>query len=68
LLTVTGLLVGGLSPIFFPTSPKNTFWIALCIGVFFALLVNFLCPKYEKAGKFWKPIYEFLLKQFPPID
>jgi hypothetical protein len=62
------LLLGGFAPLFFSYLGRNTFWLALGIGLIIGFILNTLRPKYEKAGRFWKVIYAFLLKQMPPPD
>jgi hypothetical protein len=66
-MCITGLLCG-LTIVSFPVHKTHAFWISFGIGSSVAPIVNLLRPKYENTGRFWKPIYEFLLKQMPPPD
>lgn len=44
------------------------FWIGAAIGLAIAAIFNWVRPRYENAGRFWKPIYRFLLEQIPPPE
>ena len=44
------------------------FWTGTAIGCVLAAILNWLRPRYDEAGRFWKPIYRFLLNQMPPPD
>jgi hypothetical protein len=46
----------------------STFWVGTAIGCALATTLNWLRPRYDCAGRFWKPIYRFLLEQMPPPD
>jgi hypothetical protein len=46
----------------------KTWWVGMAIGVCLAAIMNWIRPSYERAGRFWKPIYRFLLEQMPPPD
>ncbi|MEI9961311.1 MAG: hypothetical protein WDM76_09375 [Limisphaerales bacterium] len=46
----------------------ETWWGGLAIGCALAAIINWLRPPYEQAGRFWKPIYRFLLEQMSPPD
>jgi Na+-driven multidrug efflux pump len=46
----------------------GTFWVGMAIGCALAAALNWLRPRYDHAGRFWKPIYRFLLEQMPPPD
>jgi hypothetical protein len=46
----------------------SLFWIGTAVGLTLAALLNWLRPRYDKAGRFWKPIYRFLLEQMSPPD
>jgi len=46
----------------------ETWWVGMAIGCVLAAVVNWLRPPYEQAGRFWKPIYRFLLEQMSPPD
>jgi hypothetical protein len=46
----------------------STFWTGTAIGCALAAAMNGLRPPYDGAGRFWKPIYRFLLEQVPPPD
>jgi hypothetical protein len=46
----------------------GTFWMGTAIGCMFAATLNWLRPRYDHAGRFWKPIYRFLLEQMSPPD
>jgi len=65
-----GLLAGVLAPMKIHKLDlgKNWFWVALGAALITALIINLLRPKYKAAHGFWKPFYEFLLKQMPPPD
>jgi hypothetical protein len=43
-------------------------WIGFAIGCALAAALNWLRARYNQAGRFWKPIYRFLLEQMPPPD
>jgi hypothetical protein len=43
-------------------------WVGLAIGSALSAIINWLRPRYDKAGRFWKPIYRFLLEQMHPPD
>jgi hypothetical protein len=47
---------------------KNAFWVGTVIGCVLAMALNWLRPRYDQAGRFWKAIYRFLLEQMPPPD
>jgi hypothetical protein len=47
---------------------KSTWWIGIAIGGILASIFNWLRPRYDKAGPFWKAIYRFLIEQMPPPD
>jgi hypothetical protein len=47
---------------------RGTFWVGTAIGCVLAVALNWLRPRYERAGRFWRPIYRFLLEQMPPPD
>jgi len=40
--------------------------ISTAIGGGLARLIDRLRPRYHAAGRFWKPIYKFLLEQMSP--
>jgi hypothetical protein len=44
----------------------DTFGVGTAIGCTLAVILNWLRPRYDHAGRFWKPIYRFLLEQMPP--
>jgi len=46
----------------------GTWWVGTVIGCALAATMNWLRPRYDHAGRFWKPIYRFLLEQMPPPD
>jgi hypothetical protein len=43
-------------------------WVGMAIGCAMATALNWLRPRYDQAGRFWKPIYHFLLEQMSPPD
>ena len=43
----------------------GTWWVGTAIGCALAAMMNWLRPRYDRAGRFWKPIYRFLLEQMP---
>jgi hypothetical protein len=45
---------------------EKTWWVGMAIGCALAAIMNWLRPPYERGGRFWKPIYRFLLEQMPP--
>ena len=47
---------------------SGSFWIGTVIGCALAAIFNWLRPRNDQAGRFWKPIYRFLLEQMPPPD
>ena len=47
---------------------RGTFWVGTAIGCVLAVALNWLRPRYDRAGRFWRPIYRFLLEQMPPPD
>ena len=47
---------------------RDTWWVGCAIGSVLAALLNWLRPCYDRAGRFWKPIYRFLLEQMHPPD
>ena len=47
---------------------RGSWWIGLAVGGILATALNWLRPPYDRAGRFWKPIYRFLLEQMPPPD
>ncbi len=47
---------------------RGSWWVGLAIGGVLAAALNWLRPRYERAGRLWKPIYRFLLEQMPPPD
>jgi hypothetical protein len=46
----------------------STFWEGTAIGCALAAAMNWLRPRHDNAGRFWKPIYRFLIEQMPPPD
>ncbi len=44
------------------------FWVGTGMGLLIALILNCCRPRYDKAGRFWKPVYTFLLVQMRPPD
>jgi hypothetical protein len=44
------------------------FWVGTTIGCTLAALLNWLRPRNEDAGRFWRLIYRFPLEQMPPPD
>jgi hypothetical protein len=46
----------------------GTWWLGTVIGCALAGAFNLLRPRYDQAGRFWKPIYRFLLEQMSPPD
>lgn len=68
---ITALLcfaTGGIVPILFSGLGAIPFWVALMLGVSISFVINCLRPNYSEAGRFWKSICEFLLKQMSPPD
>ena len=47
---------------------SGAWWIGTVIGCALAAALNWLRPRYEQAGRFWRPIYRFLLEQMSPPD
>jgi hypothetical protein len=47
---------------------SNCWWAGFVIGGALSVIINWLRPRYDKAGRFWKPIYRFLLEQMHPPD
>jgi len=47
---------------------RGTWWVGTAIGCGLAATLNWLRPRYARAGRFWKPIYRFLLEQMSPPD
>jgi hypothetical protein len=47
---------------------RGTFWAGTAIGCVLAVALNWLRPRYDRAGRSWRPIYRFLLEQMPPPD
>jgi len=47
---------------------RGAWWVGTGLGCLLAAIVNWLRPRYEHAGRFWKPVYCFLLAQMPPPD
>jgi hypothetical protein len=47
---------------------KGLFWVGTAVGLALAGILNWLRPRYDQAGRFWRPIYRFLLEQLPPPD
>jgi len=47
---------------------RGSWWVGFAIGGALAAALNWLRPRYDRAGRFWKPIYRFLLEQMPPPD
>ena len=46
----------------------RTWWMGTAIGCVLAAALNWLRPRYDRAGRFWKPVYRFLLEQRSPPD
>jgi hypothetical protein len=46
----------------------GSWWVGFAIGGVLAVALNWVRPRYDRAGRFWKPIYRFLLEQMPPPD
>jgi hypothetical protein len=46
----------------------GTWWVGTAIGCALAAALNWLRPRYDRAGRFWRPIYRFLLEQMSPPD
>lgn len=47
---------------------RDAWWVGTGIGCVLAAALNWLRPRYDQAGRFWKPVYSFLLEQMPPPD
>jgi len=47
---------------------KGVWWVGTAIGCVLAITLNWLRPRYDQAGRFWKPIYRFLLEQMSRPD
>ena len=47
---------------------RGIWWVGSAIGCVLAIALNYLRPRFDHAGPFWKPIYRFLLGQMPPPD
>jgi hypothetical protein len=46
----------------------GAWWVSLAAGCVLAVILNLVRPHYDRAGRFWKPIYRFLLEQMLPPD
>jgi hypothetical protein len=46
----------------------NAWWVGTAIGCAIAAIINWLRPRYDQTGRFWKPVYRFLIDQMPPPD
>jgi len=47
---------------------SGAWWVGTAMGCALAAALNWLRPRYEQAGRFWRPIYRFLLEQMSPPD
>ena len=47
---------------------SGAWWVGTAIGCALAAVLNWLRPRYEQAGRFWRPIYHFLLDQMSPPE
>ncbi len=47
---------------------EGSWWVGFAAGGVLAAALNWLRPRYDRSGRFWKPIYRFLLEQMPPPD
>ncbi len=47
---------------------RGAWWVSLAAGCVLAVTLNLVRPHYDRAGRFWKPIYRFLLEQMLPPD
>jgi hypothetical protein len=47
---------------------RNAFWLGTAAGCFLAVALNWLRPRYEQAGRFWGPIYRFMVEQVSPPE
>ena len=45
---------------------KGAWWVGTGIGCLLAVILNWLRPRYEDGGRFWRPVYRFLLEQMSP--
>ena len=67
-VVLTNFLVIFLSSIGAVDLGRAAFWVGTVIGCILAGALNWLRPRYDKAGGVWKPVYRFLLRQVPPPD
>ena len=65
-VVLTNVLVIFLQSIGAVDLKRDTWWVGCAIGSVLAVLLNWLRLRYDRAGRFWKPIYRFLLAQMPP--
>jgi hypothetical protein len=47
---------------------RGAWWLGTGIGSLLAVILNWLRPRYEDAGRFWRPVYRFLLEQMSPPE
>lgn len=67
-LVLTSFLVIFLKSIGAVELERGAWWVDLAAGCVLAVILNLVRPHYDRAGRFWKPIYRFLLEQMPPPD
>jgi len=68
IVVLTNFLVLFLKSISTIDLERGTWWVGTAIGCALAATINWLRPRYDRAGRIWKPIYRFLLEQMPPPD
>ncbi|PYJ98810.1 MAG: hypothetical protein DME23_11070 [Verrucomicrobia bacterium] len=68
IVVLTNFLVIFLKSIGSVDLESGAWWGGTAIGCALAAALNGLRPRYEQAGRFWRPIYRFLLEQMSPAD
>jgi hypothetical protein len=47
---------------------RSSWWVSFAVGGVLGAGLNWLRPRYDRAGRFWKPVYRFMLEQMSPPD
>jgi len=63
IVVLTNFLVIFLTAIDAVNLEGGKWWVGTAVGCALAATLNWLRPPYDRAGRFWKPIYRFLLEQ-----
>ena len=68
IVVLTNFLVIFLKSIGTVDLESSAWWVGTAIGCALAGVLNWLRPRHEQAGRFWRPIYRFLLEQMSPPE